>query len=141
MNSIKLWNKMDAIFMIPEIVKHLIFADFYLTFQKKTKQWICCFIKSYCLLYMDKFKKSYENNKYKISALTLKKSLSYLKDHILYLTFTILLGIFLKNMEHNTSAYLDYLIDLSLQGVNWFLVLSFKNSTDGTAHTKIIFQQ
>ena len=29
---------MDAIFMIPEIVKHLIFADFYLTFQKKTKQ-------------------------------------------------------------------------------------------------------
>ena len=79
MNSIKLWNKMDAIFMIPEIVKHLIFADFYLTFQKKTKQWICCFIKSYCLLYMDKFKKSYENNKYKISALTLKEELELLE--------------------------------------------------------------
>ena len=45
-------------------------------------------------------KKSYENNKFKISASTWNKSLNYLKDHILYQIFKTILSISLKNMRH-----------------------------------------
>ena len=34
------------------------------------------------------------------------------------------------------NPYLDYLTDRSFQGVNRLLVLSFKNTTDRTVHTK-----
>ena len=67
---------------------------------------------------MDKFKKSYENNKYKILALTLKEELELLEGSYSVSDIHNSFGYLFKNMEHNTSAYLDYLIDLSLQGVN-----------------------
>ena len=44
-------------------------------------------------------KKSYKNNKFKISAATRIKNLNYLMDHILYQMFKIILSIASKNME------------------------------------------
>ena len=44
-------------------------------------------------------KKSYKNNKFKISTATRIKNLNYLMDHILYQIFKIILSIASKNME------------------------------------------
>ena len=38
------------------------------------------------------------------------------------------------------NPYLDYLIDLSFQGVNRLFVLSFEDNTDRTVHRKYFIQ-
>ena len=44
-------------------------------------------------------KKSYKNNKFKISALTWNENLNYLMDHILYQIFKTILSISPRNMR------------------------------------------
>ena len=72
MNSIKLWDRTNTIFMNSENSKHLIFTDYYSIFQtnKFNNKWCVALsnLSIYCT--WENIKKSYKNNKFKKSAPT-----------------------------------------------------------------------
>ena len=76
------------------MVKHLILADYYSIFQiKRSDKYVALSNLSICYSWKN-VKRSYKNNKFKISAPTEHetKNLNYI-DHILYQLFKIILNI------------------------------------------------
>ena len=97
MNSIKLKNRMDTIFMNSKnsgksYPHRLLFNLSDKINLKRSDKYV--HLANLSIYYTCKYiKKSYKNNKFKISAPNGMKSLNYLMDHILYQIFNITLNV------------------------------------------------